>query len=107
MPRHSEPFSSYHGRRHFFQNLIHHLADRSQRMIGWYALLGRNVAEHSFLLVIVSAHSLASLGFLLSDEFCELKLQRNCVFQQAVNAERVATVRFMPKSCPLHWSLVA
>ncbi|MGB2620565.1 MAG: hypothetical protein WBC57_25520, partial [Candidatus Acidiferrales bacterium] len=51
------------------------------------SLLWRNVAEHSFLLVIVSAHSLASLGFLLSDEFFELKLQRNCVFQQTVSDE--------------------
>jgi hypothetical protein len=45
-------------RRHLLQDLIHHLADRPQRMIGWYSLLWRNVAEHSFLLVIVSAHSL-------------------------------------------------
>ncbi|MFZ0737022.1 MAG: hypothetical protein WBL70_00845, partial [Candidatus Acidiferrales bacterium] len=42
-------------------------------------------AEHSFLLIIVAAHSLASLVFLLSDEFFELKLQRNCIFQQTAS----------------------
>src|ERR1700724_327614 len=67
-----------------FENLIHHLADRSQRMVCWYTLLWRNVAEHSFLLVIVAAHSLVSLVFLHSDEFLELKLQLKCVFQQTV-----------------------
>jgi len=33
------------------------LADRSQWMILWHSLLGREVAEHSRLLKIVSAHS--------------------------------------------------
>src|SRR5882762_4748176 len=61
-------------RRHLFQNLIHHLADRSQRMIRWYALLWGNVAEHSFLLVIVAAHSLVSLPFLHSDQFSQIKI---------------------------------
>src|ERR1700682_2188729 len=46
------------------------------------SLLWRNVAEHSFLLVVVAAHSLFSLAFLTSDEFFELKLQRKWVFQQ-------------------------
>jgi hypothetical protein len=53
----------------FLQDLIHHLADRSQRMIRWNTLLRRNVAEYSFLLVIVAAHALVSLAFLHSDEF--------------------------------------
>src|SRR5271163_3966204 len=51
-------------RRHLLQDLIHHLADRSQRMIRRYALLRGNVAEHSFLLLIVAAHSLVSFVFL-------------------------------------------
>jgi hypothetical protein len=55
-------------------------------MIGRDSLLWRYVAKHSFLLVIVSAHSLVSLTFLTSDEFFQLKLQRNCIFQQAVKA---------------------
>src|SRR5271163_3966203 len=50
--------------RHLLQDLIHHLADRSQRMIRRYALLRGNVAEHSFLLLIVAAHSLVSFVFL-------------------------------------------
>jgi len=33
-------------RRHLFSNLVHYPAQRSQRMICWYALLGRNVAEY-------------------------------------------------------------
>src|SRR5271156_5727567 len=49
------------------------------------SLFWRNVAEHSFLLIIVSAHSLASLLFLLSDEFFDSKLQKKGVFQQTVN----------------------
>jgi hypothetical protein len=49
------------------QNFIHHLADRSQRMIRGDTLLWRNVAEHSLLLDIVDAHSLVSF-FLHSDE---------------------------------------
>jgi integrase len=56
-------------------------------MIRRDSLFGRNVAEHSFLLVIVSAHSLASLTFFTSDEFFQLKLQKKWVFQQAVNRE--------------------
>ncbi|MGH9735168.1 MAG: hypothetical protein ACRD8A_11335, partial [Candidatus Acidiferrales bacterium] len=40
-------------------------------------------AEHSFLLVIVSAHSLVSLTFFTSDEFFQLKLHKEWVFQQA------------------------
>src|SRR5580765_7639851 len=51
-------------------------------MICRNSLFGRNVAEHSFLLVVVAAHLLVSLAFLHSDEFLELKLQRTCVFQQ-------------------------
>ncbi|MGC2282750.1 MAG: hypothetical protein WA603_22245, partial [Candidatus Acidiferrales bacterium] len=43
-------------------------------------------AEHSFLLVIVSAHSLASLTFLTSDEFLDLKLQKKGVFQQTARS---------------------
>jgi hypothetical protein len=39
------------------------------------------------LLVIVAAHSLASWAFLLSDDFFELKLQRNCIFQQTANRD--------------------
>jgi hypothetical protein len=54
-------------------------------MIRWDSLLWRNVAEHSFLLIIVSAHSLASLTFLTSDEFRDLKLQKKAVFQQTAN----------------------
>src|SRR6202522_729481 len=72
-------------RRHLLQNLIHHLADRSQRMVRRHSLLWRNVAEHSFLLTIVSAHSLASLTLLTSDEFLDLKLQKKGVFQQTAN----------------------
>src|SRR5580704_749228 len=75
-------------RRHFLQNLIYHLADRSQRMVRRDSLLRRNVAEHSFLLIIIAAHSLASLDFLLSDEFFELKLQKKWVFQQAVSRRK-------------------
>src|SRR6202047_1891834 len=77
-------------RRHLLQNLIHHLADRPQRMIRRDSLLWRNVAEHSFLLVIVSAHSLASLTFFTSDEFFQLKLRKKRVFQQAANRELVS-----------------
>ncbi|MFZ3258918.1 MAG: hypothetical protein WBD21_08425, partial [Candidatus Acidiferrales bacterium] len=40
-------------------------------------------AEHSFLLVIVSAHSLVSLNLFTSDEFFQLKLHKKRVFQQA------------------------
>jgi hypothetical protein len=54
-------------------------------MIRWNTLFGGNVAEHSFLLVVVAAHSLVSLAFLTSDEFFELKLQRKWVFQQTVS----------------------
>jgi hypothetical protein len=49
-------------------------------MICWYALLWRNVAEHSFLLVIVAAHSLAFSAFLLSDEFPQIKVAVRAVF---------------------------
>ena len=55
-------------RRHFLQNIIHHLADWSQRMICRNSLFGGNVAEHSCLLVVVAAHSLVPLSFFLSDE---------------------------------------
>src|SRR5271170_486421 len=72
-------------RGHFLQDLTHHLANRSQRMVRRDSLLRRNVAEHSFLLVIVSAHSLASWTFLTSDEFLDLKLQKEWVFQQTAN----------------------
>jgi len=48
--------------------MMNYIAQRSQRMICWYALFRRSVAEHSFVLVIVAAHSLVSLAFLLSDE---------------------------------------
>src|ERR1019366_3142411 len=51
-------------------------------MICRHSLLWRNVAEHSFLLVVVAAHSLVSLAFLTSDEFFQLKLRRKWVFQQ-------------------------
>src|SRR6266481_3211426 len=65
-------------RRHLFQNLVHHLADRSQRMIRWYSLLRGNVAEHSFLVVIVAAHSLVSFSSSLSQtSSLRLKLQMN------------------------------
>jgi hypothetical protein len=37
------------------------------------------------LLVIVSAHSLASLTFFTSDEFFQLKLQNKWGFQQAAS----------------------
>jgi hypothetical protein len=36
--------------------------------------LWRNVAEHSFLLLIVAAHSLVSSAFLHSDEFSYIKV---------------------------------
>jgi hypothetical protein len=49
-------------------------------MICWYALLWGNVAEYSFLLVIVAAHSLASSAFLLSDEFPQSKVAARPVF---------------------------
>src|SRR5258706_3195471 len=61
-------------RRHLLQNIIYHLADRPQRMIRRDSLFWRNVAEHSFLLIIVSAHSLVSLTFLHSDEFSQIKV---------------------------------
>src|ERR1700693_1572223 len=51
-------------------------------MLRWYTLLGGNVAEHSFLLFVVAAHSLVSLAFLQSDEFPLIRLQRNGIFQQ-------------------------
>jgi CRISPR/Cas system-associated endonuclease Cas1 len=56
-------------------------------MIHGDSLFWRNVAEDSFLLVVVSAHSLASLTFFTSDEFFRLKLQKKWVFQQAANQE--------------------
>jgi hypothetical protein len=43
-------------------------------MICGNTLLWRNVAEHSFLQVIVAAHSLASFAFLHSDEFSYIKV---------------------------------
>jgi len=49
-------------------------------MIGWYALLWGNVAEYSFLLVIVAAYALASSAFLLSDEFPQIKVAVRAVF---------------------------
>jgi hypothetical protein len=49
-------------------------------MICWYALLRGNVAEYSFLLVIVAAHSLASSAFLISDEFPQCKVAARAVF---------------------------
>jgi hypothetical protein len=51
-------------------------------MVRWYTLLAGNVAEHSFLQVVVAAHSLVSLAFLQSDEFSLIRLQRNGIFQQ-------------------------
>src|SRR5271170_3044598 len=72
-------------RGHLFQDLIHHLADRSQRMVCQHSLLWRNVTEHPCLLVVISAHSLASLTFFTSDELLQLKLQKKRVFQQAVS----------------------
>ncbi|MFZ0332577.1 MAG: hypothetical protein WAN10_16885, partial [Candidatus Acidiferrales bacterium] len=50
-------------------------------------------AEHSFLLVIVSAHSLVSLNLFTSDEFFQLKLHKKRVFQQA--ARRIAANGFL------------
>src|SRR5579872_57063 len=64
-------------------------------MVCWYTLLWRNVAEHSFLLVIVAAHSLVSMDFLHSDEFFELKLQRKCIFQQTARSRVTNSI----KSC--------
>jgi hypothetical protein len=49
-------------------------------MICWYALLWGNVAEYSFLLVIVAVNSLASSAFLLSDEFPQIKVAVRAVF---------------------------
>ena len=46
----------------------------------FYTLLWRNVAEYSFLLVIVAAHPLVSFAFLLSDEFFELTLHQKVCF---------------------------
>jgi hypothetical protein len=43
-------------------------------MIRENTLLWRNVAEHSFLQVIVAAHSLASFAFLLSDQPLYIKV---------------------------------
>src|SRR5258706_4517753 len=43
-------------------------------MIRRDSLLWRNVAEHSFLLVILAAHSLVSLPFLHSDELSQIKV---------------------------------
>jgi hypothetical protein len=37
-------------------NVIHHRAQRSQRMLCWYSLLGRHITEHRILLLIISAH---------------------------------------------------
>jgi len=39
------------------------------------------------LLVVVAAHSLVSLTFLHSDEFYQLKLQRNGIFQQTARGD--------------------
>jgi hypothetical protein len=43
-------------------------------MIRGNTFLWRNVAEHSFLQVIVASHSLASFAFLHSDEFSYIKV---------------------------------
>src|SRR5258708_40250863 len=43
-------------------------------MIRRDSLLWRNVAEHSFLMVILAAHSLVSLPFLHSDELSQIKV---------------------------------
>src|ERR1700693_5020158 len=71
-------------------------------MIRWNTLFGGNVAEHSFLLVVVAAHSLVSLTFLHSDEFYQLKLQRSGIFQQAARRLRSTTlgkaINFPPSS---------
>ena len=62
------------------------------------SLLRRNVAEHSFLLIIVSAHSLASWTFLTSDEFLDLKLQKEWVFQQTANNAFSSNLGYRPIS---------
>src|SRR5260370_2719236 len=47
-------------------------------MIRWYSLLRGNVAEHSFLVVIVAAHSLVSFSSSFSQtSSLRLKLQMN------------------------------
>src|SRR5271170_5296616 len=52
------------------------------------SLFWRNVTEHSFLLIIVSAHSLASLTFLLQTSFSTQSCTRKEVFQQTVSSAR-------------------
>jgi tetratricopeptide (TPR) repeat protein len=47
--------------RHTFQNIIHHLANGPQGVIGRHPLLRRNVAEHGGLLKVVSSHPVAPL----------------------------------------------
>src|SRR5450631_623209 len=63
-------------------------------MIRRNSLLWRNVAEHSILLVIVSAHSLVSLTFFLQTRFVELKLQKNCIFQQTARDRAILGVLY-------------
>src|SRR6201998_3059177 len=60
-------------RRHLLKDLIHHFANGPQRMIRWNLLLRRDVAEYSFLQVVVAAHAIASF-FFHSDESCLAKV---------------------------------
>jgi len=39
------------------QSLIHHLADRTQRVLGRHSLLQADVAEHRASLLLVSTHA--------------------------------------------------
>jgi hypothetical protein len=64
-------------------------------MICRNTLFWRNVAEHSLLLVIVSAHSLVSFTFLHSDEFFQINLQLNGIFQQAARGEHCTQCVFV------------
>jgi len=38
------------------QRLVDHTADGTQRVIGWYALICTDVAEHRGLVLVVASH---------------------------------------------------
>ena len=52
-------------------------------------------------MVVVAAHSLVSLTFLHSDEFYQLKLQRNGIFQQTAKSVRASLPQLAPPAVDL------
>ena len=81
-------------------------------MIGWYSLLWRNVTEHSFLLVIVSAHFARLLDLLYFRRVLSIKVAEEMFFRptgflvgprsqvqiSTVEIDRVDEVLFVAKS---------